>query len=361
MKTNRWLLGCSFIIILIFCAVIILGHTVDPYFHYHKPLTDKYYYELSNQRSQNDGIVKHFDYDSMLIGTSMTVNFKASEAEELFGGSFIKVPFFGGSYKEINECISTAIKHNPNLKLVIRGLDMGYFTSDKDAMRSDLGEFPTYLYDNNPFNDVKYLLNKDVQFGISYNMISDSRKADAPVGITPFDDYSWSYDDETYGADAVFSSISDSLSDATGEISKLTEKEQKTIRANITQNVSSLAEEHPDITFIYFFPPYSMAYWMTLKENGNLEKQLDAERIVIEQLLQCNNIKLFSFNTHTEITANLDNYFESTHYGSWINSQILQLIAKKDGLITATNYEEYLAQERELLTTYNYSELFTQD
>ena len=56
---------------------------VDPYFHYHKPLKGLYY-TLDNERSQNDGIIRHFNYDAMIIGTSMAENFKTSEMDELW-------------------------------------------------------------------------------------------------------------------------------------------------------------------------------------------------------------------------------------------------------------------------------------
>lgn len=58
-------------------------------FHYHAPL--KFLsYPLVNERYQNNGIVRHFDYDSVITGTSMTENFKTSEAQKLFGSDFIK-------------------------------------------------------------------------------------------------------------------------------------------------------------------------------------------------------------------------------------------------------------------------------
>lgn len=73
------------------CVSCILGAMgicvlrVDPFIHYHKPLTNAYFYPLDNQRSQNDGILKHFEYNALITGTSMTENFKTSELDELFG------------------------------------------------------------------------------------------------------------------------------------------------------------------------------------------------------------------------------------------------------------------------------------
>lgn len=45
----------------------------------------------------------------------------------LFGTNSIKLPYFGGSYKEINDSLRTAFKYNSDIKTIIRGLDMSCF------------------------------------------------------------------------------------------------------------------------------------------------------------------------------------------------------------------------------------------
>lgn len=153
MKSNAkiWITGY---LILVLSALALAGIwviRVDPFFHYHQPNTKGYYYRLNNQRSQNNGILKHFDYNAVITGTSMTENFKTSEMDKLFGTNSVKVPYSGGSYKEINDSLKHALSNNPALKTILRGLDMSRFLDDKDDMRYDLGEYPVYLYDNNPF------------------------------------------------------------------------------------------------------------------------------------------------------------------------------------------------------------------
>ena len=46
---------------------------------------------------------KHFDYDAIITGTSMTENFLSSEFDSLFGVNSVKTTFSGASYKEINQ------------------------------------------------------------------------------------------------------------------------------------------------------------------------------------------------------------------------------------------------------------------
>ena len=60
-------------------------------------------YRLGSQRYINNGIVKHFDYDAIIMGSSMIENFKNSQFDELFETSSIKIPLSGSTFKEVND------------------------------------------------------------------------------------------------------------------------------------------------------------------------------------------------------------------------------------------------------------------
>lgn len=350
----------------VFVVLILIGGGViiiDPCFHYHKPLKELYYQLVSNnERSYNDGITKHFDYDAIITGTSMTENFKTSEAERLFGGRFIKIPYSGASFKEINENLEVAFAHNKKIRLIVRALDYSNIDLsgnivDKDWMLQDSGEYPTYLYDSNPFNDVKYLLNRDVFCSCMRSVyIALHYKTQ---GVQDFDSYAnWSAG-YTYGKDAVFASAGrrNLFSDPT-VTKKLSYEDAQKITENITQNVTNLARMNPQCTFCYFFPPYSAVWWGDLKELGLLQRQIEIERAVIELILDCPNINLFSFNTEFEIVTDLQNYKDVVHYGEWVNSLMLKFIKEKRGLITKENYIAYLDKERDFYLGFEYNSLF---
>ena len=80
---KRWCVSFLCMTMLLLLAGGSINGIVDPYFHYHKPLAGLEY-AIYDERYQNDGIVKHFDYDAILTGTSMTENFKTSEFDALF-------------------------------------------------------------------------------------------------------------------------------------------------------------------------------------------------------------------------------------------------------------------------------------
>ena len=290
MKVKIWLI-CWLIIVVSALSVLGFGvYKIDPFFHYHEPDLDAYYYILNNQRSQNDGIIKHFDYDALITGTSLTENFKTTEADKIFGCNFIKVPYSGGSYKEINDNIENALETNDKLKLVIRCLDMGRFYDAYDVMRTDLGRYPTYLYDSNPFNDVEYLLNRDVIFGRAYQMTLDNDEEGFEPGITEFDDYSSWQSSCIFGVKTV---CPDGITVTETEQIHLTDSEKEIIKKNIDINVISVADEHPDVDFYYYYSPYSVVTWNEWKTEGTLYKMLEAEAYITELIVPHKNIHLW--------------------------------------------------------------------
>ena len=342
----------------IFIGVFVLASIsiiVDPFFHYHKPLSGLFYV-LNNERYQNDGILKNFDYDSIITGTSMSENFKTSEFNELFNANAVKVPFSGGSFKEMNDNIATAFRTDHDVKYVVRSLDTYNILADKDMMRNDLGQYPVYLYNDNMLDDVKYIFNKDV-IKIAAKMIKNTIK-NKNGGITSFDEYANWNDDYKFGVQSVLKGRSEYKEP--NQQNSLTEADKQVIRENIKQNVTDLAYAHPKTTFYYFFPPYSVAYWGELYEKGDLNKNIEIEEYAIELILECPNIKLFSFNTMTDITMNLDNYKDTLHYGEWINSKMLKYMKNDIGLLTKNNYKKYIKAEEKLYLNYPYNDLFNQ-
>lgn len=305
---------------------------IDPLFHYHKPL-DNYEYPINNERYQNDGIIRHFDYDSIITGSSMAENFKTSEADELFQAKFIKVPFSGGRYKEVSDQIKRAYREGIEIKYVIRSLDYTMLVMDKDAYKEN-AEYPIYLYNNNLFDDVNYVLNKDILCEQTRNVVKYTQE---DKKTTTFDEYSnWS-DGYQYGAESVLSTyVLENKDDAPPQM--LTEEERIIVFENIRQNITDLADEHPETTFYLFFPPYSICYWDALKNTGQIDWRIDAELIAIEEILKHPNIRLYSFCNNFGLVCNLNNYKDQAHYGEWVNSLILNWLSDEKYLLTHNNY-----------------------
>ncbi len=352
MRSKTLMLVWAAVVVLLFGCCAVFVYRIDPYFHYHQPDTDAYFYTLNNARSQNDGICKHFDYDALITGTSMTENFKTSEFDEIFGVSSIKVPYSGGTYKEINDNLIIALENNPRLKTVVRGLDMSKFFDSADLMRTDLGTYPTHLYDSDPFNDVKYLLSSRIIFSNAYAMVTAAAGPEALRGITSFDEYSCWQNGYSFGPHAA--NPDKNMTSQRGAAVHLTQQERQIIQENITRNVTSLADRYPEVDFYYFFTPYSIVWWGMRVNDGTIDRQIEAERYIIQLILEHPNIHLYSFNDRTQITTDLNNYKDETHYGQWINTLMLRWMHEGEGLLTKENYESYLRAEYDFYSQYDY-------
>lgn len=338
------------ILVLFILGVIITVVLIDPFFHYHKPLKKiNYFMDNNQQRYINDGIVKNFEYDSIITGTSMTENFRGSQFDNLFNSKSIKVPFSGGSYKEINNIIDVSLKSKRNIKYILRGLD--YRKIREEYSKMTYGNYPTYLYDDNILNDYKYILSKGAFFQSLINLIK-SLKSKENIN---FDEYS-SWRNKESGRDVVLRTYK--RDENKKEEEKLTLQEIEIVRENIEKNVLDLPKKYSDVKFIYFITPYSIVYWDSINQSGDILKQLEAEKIMIEMILEVSNIELYSFFNNYELITDLNNYTDAGHYNYKINDKILEWISRKEYRLTKENYKKYLEENKEFYLNYDYDKIF---
>lgn len=337
------------IILILFLAAIAMI-MIDPYFHYHKPLSFLSY-RLGNQRYINNGIVKHFDYNAVITGTSMTENFKSSQFDKLFMVNSIKIPFSGGSYKEINDNVEVALKNNKNIKCILRGLDYGGINQEYNYMRYN--SYPTYLYDNNIFNDHKYWWNKEILIkGVARSLIYTLLRK----RTTSFDEYSNWNNSFIPGKKSVLKDYKRPEKEKREKF--LSKEDLERIDENIEKNVTRLPKQYPNVKFIYFITPYSIVYFDELNQKGEIEKQILAEKYMIKKILEIPNIELYSFFNNYEMITNLNNYKDAGHYMEHINEQILVWIKNKKYRLTKENYQEYINKNLEFYKNYNYDKIF---
>ena len=283
----------------------------------------------------------------------MTENFKTSEAQQLFGGRFIKVPFNGSMFKEVDENLRRGLSGH-SVRYVIRSLDKYRINTPKDEWYQVEGEFPTYLYDRNPFNDVSYTLSRDILWGQCWPMLR-SRREGQPGGINSFDQYANWNNMFVFSRESALSSLEPWAPDVSQQ--PLLDEDRRVIRENLLQNVTATADLYPDTEFYCFLPPYSIVYWSNLIQDGEMDRELETMEIAAEQLLQHPNIKLFCFDLCTELTTDLNNYKDSIHYSEDINSWMLQQMAQGNYLLTEENYQTVFREIRDYYSSYDYSAL----
>ena len=175
------------------------------------------------------------------------------------------------------------------------------------------------------------------------------------IGVVDWDEYlSWRW--QPTGKQAVMSE-ENLYCGLIPEQKKMDDEKYHKIVDNIEENIVMIMRENPDTNFYLFFTPYSICAWGDLLYNGDLEMQIQAQKIAIEQILQCENVYLFSFCNNFDMVCNLDNYIDKKHYANWINEEILHYMHEGQYLLTLDNYDEYLEEISAFYTMYSYDKL----
>lgn len=303
-----------FLLMVLVCMLIVI--IVDPFFHYHKPLKGLYYV-IDNQTSQNPGIAKNLDYDSVVLGSSMTVNFDPGIFAEAMGLDTVKLSYNGAFPKDIDNIMRIVEKSENQVSHVFLGIDIYTYRQTPGICAN---EVPAYLYDDSFLNDISYLLNKDV-------LIEYILKPQVLRESTPLNEMYWFWPDVACNKDAVVNSY-----ERPAEYVEMLPAD--TYQDNIGENMGSYIlpyiEAMPDTQFIVFFPPYSVLYWYTQYANGNLSAELAGERQIMELLFSYPNVKVFYFQNNFEFITDLDNYSDYTHYTHEMNDQMTLWFAGED-------------------------------
>ena len=246
-----------------------------------------------------------------------------------------------------------AFQADREIKYIIRALDYNDLVVYKDAY-DETFRYPYYLYNDNPFDDVRYVLNKSVLLNETMSVV---KAPDGMGSAVNFDTYAnWnSYYSAKFGARYVLATYRLRKEDRPPR--SLTQEERQMLLDNLRQNVTLLADEHPETDFYLYFPPYSICYWDILHNQEETDWHLEAEQLAIEELLKHPNIRLYSFCDNFELVCNLDHYKDYLHYSEQVNTWILENLKGEEYLLTEDNYLEYLEKIRDFYHSYDYDAL----
>ena len=158
MKRKTWALASLALLLAAIAAICLTVIVIDP-FQVYRPAT-RYLppIDRTTQVYANAGVARSYAYDSAIVGTSVTENFRPSQMDSLLGGRFIKLCTSAGTAYNHALLMDLAFRTH-NMRRIVYGLDVYSFIARLDQTGSDV---PLYLYDDSLFNDVSYWLNRSV-------------------------------------------------------------------------------------------------------------------------------------------------------------------------------------------------------
>ncbi len=347
-----WILIAVVVVALALVAALVIY--VDPFFHYHTP-HERFPYVVDNQLSQNPGMATNMDYNGCIIGSSMTVNFDTDDFKELLGYDTVKLSYSGAYPKDDYNILSIVFDESSHARKT-QPIGAVFFAMDIPTMTADTEEtkypLPEHLYDDNIFNDVKYVLNKDVLFQYIFRPVIQRKGSDLSEIYA-----SW-WTPDYYNIQWVMHTYEEPEK---SDVVYTEDDVLPTTQANLEKNILPFVEEHPETQFYFFFPPYSILYWHNLKQEGFYEAAFAQYQYVADRLLEYDNVHLFYFQTMDEVT-DLNNYADYSHYKPEINRYMVECFSNgTHQIFSSEQMADELNKMRGIVESFNYEELFSKD
>ena len=345
MQPKRWLAGLLGIFLAGLAGCMALVIWVDPFFQYHKPLA-WFPYLVDNQVNQNPGLAKHMDYDGILIGSSMTASFNTNWFEELMGMKTQKLSYNGSYPKDLSNIMQLVFDaKGDQVKAVYMAVDQSTFSADPEETKFPVTD---YLYDDNVFNDVPYLLNKDVLLDYILRPLADRKDASDWAEL-----YKPWWTDEYYNKANVLMYY-EAAEEKQEEEALAEDYFKDAVEENLQKNILPYIEAHPETEFYIFYPPYSILFWNDVTREKELEAVIGRLEYMTERLLNYENVHVFNFLGKEDIICNLNNYADYMHYHKNVCRYITECFATGENELHPENYGQAFDEIRTLAMSYDY-------
>lgn len=343
---RRWaaLLLAVTALLLAACAAVV--YLVDPFFHYHAP--DPEGEVWFDQRAQGAGLLRSQAYETILLGSSLAANYRPFWFDVFYETSTVKITFPNGGFGEFGQALDYAMSRQ-NVKRVIFGLDPNLLSRDP-AEEPD--QLPGYLYDDDPWNDGQYLLNKDALFRSAYTVLKRAQGETQTLQ----DAFVWD------------GNVSFNREEALGGYDRPDHREPPKpadyFRDNYLTNLAEVTgwlEKYPDTEFIFYFSPYSILFWDKADRLGETEAAFAMLDEVTETLLGYDNAELQFFMDDLSVITDLDNYADHIHVAGRVTYQMSKAMNTGVYRLTAENRRGRLEALREFVVNYDYESIFAPD
>lgn len=341
MNTKRFFAALLAVVLLLLAGCAAFVAAVDP-LHTLRPMEAGDTAQFLNQRYEMPGLIRNQDYSSVVMGTSLVANFRAS----WFGNDTLKITFPDGWISEFDTALDLAFRTHPQLEQV-------YFCLDPNILiRSDgerQVELPGYLYNDNPVDDLEFYLNAD-----SLVLAAEALRAKKAGEGTDLDSaYIW---DGTVPFSREQALVSYPRPEHVSE--PLPEDIYRDLCDENLAVVERWLTEHPDTHFTIWFPPYSILYWDKVTREGRADSVLWAVEYAAQRLLAHDNVTVHCFLIAADTIEDLDHYTDHIHCSSQITKWMAEEMLAGRWKFTEENYKIRLDELRTFVASYDYDSLF---
>ncbi len=314
----------------LFCA---FNYRMDPFQIYARDSSDPPQFS-GNERWQNAGLINSYlaadpGYDAVIIGTSLSQNFVPSHVRATMGwGKVLKLCLAAGRPKERCAIFRKALRTG-RVKHVIWEICQFYIANDPDESHPSY-VFPDFLYDDDAFNDLKYLFNKTTaEFSLRKLLGRLQWQRD-------LDRLNFWMDPDLFAPFVTEDSLASLRATLATHAGPPLESYRFTYTPSfpsLERNLLDIIDAAPGVEFCVFFPPVT-TIWYALLEPRERDRYLSMRRFLVERACARPNVRLFAFDTVAAITSELRNYKDLQHYSAEISARIIDHLRADEHRLT---------------------------
>lgn len=319
-SSKRFITVFSIVFLVALMCIGLISYIVDPFFQFRAKPDTRYFL---NPRFVTGGLAKSYDYNTVVLGSSMVQNYNLNILRNISAGyKPVKLSTGGMNCMEM-EYIYSFIKKE-QVKTFIINIDIPQFNSTFEEVR-----YPQYLYEDGIINKLKYLFGYEtfaqfipIDIGLTLYLKDKNNLSPEYDMKTNIDNIGNSSLDVHYGADYVKQLY---LSGWTVS-EQLLEDMGSRMRTRLDSMLVRMSpDKYPDAEYIFVMPPYSALYWYHTKQQGYYNWFMEFTRYISKSMSKYNNVRIAFFFDIDEIT-DLDYYADITHFNPVISDKILKNI-----------------------------------
>lgn len=355
---KKWILAVFLIPIPIISALIILLYIYDPLQLYHKPFFRNTTFS-SDIRIQAAGVINNYNFDSVILGSSMLENTSAKEASDKLDGQWVNLSLSGSHLNERN-VIMKYLFEKKNIYQIIYSLDV--FTLN-NSTRKHTSSFD-FLYKDSLISPLRLYLNfKNPKFIICALTSSTKERCVGKYSLEnmtkwiarkhgPFGFENWDFKKDRKFTESILN---------TQKFYLQHNIDIKSSQQYINTELLDFIKTHPNTKFHLIIPTYSRILYRILtldrdsyynKDNILFSKYQAILKWLILETSKYPNVKIYGFD-NLEYADNMDNYKDPAHYNIDMNSMQLDAIKNNTHILTPQNMDNYFKTMEEKIRNYN--------
>lgn len=333
-SSAKWLIWfvCIFLALVILAGVVI--YAVDPCFRFR--YLDERQYALSCIYS-SAGLIHHYDYDTLILGSSMTQNFNMDTFREKMNVHPLHVGIGGVSLPELGRYAQLAEKVGKAEKCYIC-VDLQSLKIPEPLLT------PEFLLEDGVISELKYFLNYETW--LRFTPIDLGFSAINKLGLSLPSAYQQKTDVDYLGnwADQFQFDEEVVLRNYVSGMYSTSKKDPTTYYQDAVAGIDAFfsmidTENHE---YLFFFPPYSAFYWYNQQSSGLFDIFMALRSYFVQQA-EAHGCVVYDFQI-ADFTSDLNHYKDTTHYAPDINDWMVECFATEEYMTSAQDMELHTEQ-----------------